>query len=95
MLSEQASQNISVVGQNKAIVLADLAIQCRTKNGMTYQMYSIHDTSLRYQIIQHHSQRSILSIKTDKAVRLPIIEIEFNYHVDDPWSISIGPVCFS
>ena len=95
MLSEEASQNISVIGQNKAIVLADLAVRCRTKNGMTYQMYSIHDTSLRYRIIQRHPQGSILSIKTDKAVRLPIIELEFNYHFDDPWSISIGPVCFS
>ncbi|CAF4166574.1 unnamed protein product, partial [Rotaria sp. Silwood2] len=101
ILSEQASQNIIFNCGNTNIDILNHDVKLRTKNGMMYQMYSLSDDSLRYNIIKDECKYShgqtILSISTNKSVRLPIIDIEFlnNFNRIQNFTINIGPVCFS
>jgi hypothetical protein len=67
MLSEQGSQNITFNCRNTRIDISKHDIKIRTKNGMSYHMYSFNDDSLQYHIIKDEC----------KVISLSVILIEF------------------
>lgn len=71
MLSERGLQNITFNCHNTFIDLSKHDIKLRTKNGMTYQMYSFNDDSLRYNIIKDECKVMLRSC--DLSVRFLLV----------------------
>lgn len=102
MLSEYGMQNVTFHCHHTYLDLSKFNIKLHTKNGMIYQMYSYTDDSLQYDLIQDQCRtkshgQTILAIRTNKSVRLPIINLELinRFHRNDYFAIEIGPICFA